>query len=118
MTTSLKRNAFLQKFNSINHDAIRFQVPLILRMYGALNIVNLKTENRYILCNFLDQNSDLFDIKEDIYISNNDKGLNQLFLLALNKAKEFNLLKELYEEYFNSYKAISQKKEFQSNIFK
>ena len=84
----------------------------------ALNIVNLKTENRYILCNFLDQNSDLFDIKEDIYISNNDKGLNKLFLLALNKAKEFNLLKELYEEYFNSYKAISQKKEFQRSMFK
>ena len=118
MPSSLKRNTFLQKFNSINHDAIKFQVPLILRMYGALNIVNLKTENRYILCNFLDQNSDLFNIKEDIYISNNDKGLNQLFLLALNKAKEFNLLKELYEEYFNSYKAISQKKEFQRNIFK
>ena len=118
MTSSLKRNAFLQKFNSINHDSIRFQVPLILRMYGALNIVNLKAENRYILCNFLDQNSDLFDIKEDIYVSNNDKGLNQLFLLALNKAKEFNLLKELYEEYYTSFKAISQKKEFKSSVFK
>jgi len=118
MTSSLKRNAFLQKFNSINHDSIKFQVPLILRIYGALNIVNLKTENRYILCNFLDQNSDLFDIKEDIYISNNDKGLNQLFLLALNKAKEFNLLKELYEEYYSSFEAISKKKEFQSHIFK
>jgi len=118
MTSSLKRNTFLQKFSAINHDAIKFQVPLILRMYGALNIVNLKTENRYILCNFIDQNSDLFDIAEDIYISNNNKGLNQLFLLALNKAKEFNLLTELYEEYLNSYKAISQKKEFKSSLFK
>ena len=117
MTSSLKRNAFLQKFDTINHERIKFQVPLILRMYGALNIVNLKAENRYILCNFLDQNSDLFDIKEDIYISNNDKGLNQLFLLALNKAKEFNLLKELFDEYYTSFKAISQKKEFKSSVF-
>ncbi len=116
MTSSLKKNAYLQKFNSINHDAIKFQVPLILRMYGALNIVNLKTENRYILCNFIDQNSDIFDIEEDIYMSNNDKGLNQLFLLALNKAKEYNLLKELYQEYYNSYKAISQKKEFKNSL--
>ena len=118
MTSSLKRNTFLQKFNTINHDSIKFQVPLILRMYGALNIVNLKAENRYILCNFLDQNSDLFKIEDDIYITNNDKGLNQLFLLALNKAKEFNLLKALYEEYYNSFKAISQKKEFQSKFFR
>jgi hypothetical protein len=81
-------------------------------MYGALNKMNLRNENRYILCNFLDKYSDLLEERENIYIKNNDKTLNQLFLLAFNKAREFNLLKALFDEYLHSIKAISEKKEF------
>jgi hypothetical protein len=80
-------------------------------MYGLLNDLNLKKENRYILCNFIDQNSDLFDLKTDIYQNNNKYTLNQLFLFAIRKAKEFNLIGALYEEYLNSITAINQKKE-------
>ncbi|GAH52865.1 unnamed protein product, partial [marine sediment metagenome] len=36
-------------------------------MYGLLNELELRNENRYILCNFIDQNSELFDLKRDIY---------------------------------------------------
>ncbi len=112
MATLLKRNHFFQVFQAINQNKIKFQGPLILKMYGTLNKLNLYNENRYILCNFIDQNSDILNISEDIYITNNNKTLNQLFLLAYNKAKESKLLNALYEEYFTSINAISRKKEF------
>ena len=79
-------------------------------MYGALNKVNMRKENRYILCNFLDQHSDQIDIDDNVYETNNHKSLNQLFLLAFNKAKEFKLLEALYNEYLNSINAINSKK--------
>lgn len=112
MTVVIKRNKYLQAFQAINHNNIKFQGPLILKMYGALNKLNLRNENRYILCNFLDKYSDILEERENIYIKNNEKTLNQLFLLAFNKAREYNLLKALYDDYINSIKAISEKKEF------
>ncbi len=112
MTVVIKRNKYLQAFQAIHHNSIKFQGPLILKMYGALNKLNLRNENRYILCNFLDKYSDLLQEHENIYIKNNEKTLTQLFLLAFNKAREYNLLKALYDEYLNSIKAISEKKEF------
>jgi len=96
-------------FQSLQHNEIRFQTPLILRMYGALNSVNMRNENRYILCNFLDQNSDRIGLGDDIYKTNNKKSLNQLFLLAVNKAKENKLLEELCREYITSINAINKK---------
>ncbi|MFX1469541.1 MAG: hypothetical protein ACFFB8_12850 [Promethearchaeota archaeon] len=89
---------------------IKFRTPLILRMFGALNKINMRNENRYILCNFIDQNSDKIGINDDIYEIGNNISLNQLFLLAYNKAKEFKLIEELYNEYLNSINAINQKK--------
>ncbi|TFG17297.1 MAG: hypothetical protein EU531_03720 [Promethearchaeota archaeon] len=111
MSLSLKRNKYLALFSSLLHQDIKFQSPLILRMYGLLNDLNLKKENRYILCNFIDQNSDLFSIKADIYRNNHKYTLNQLFLFAIKKAKECNLIGALYEEYLNTIVAINQKKE-------
>jgi len=111
MTVVLKRNAYLQAFQAIHHNHIKFQGPIILKMFGALNKFNLRSENRYILCNFIDQNSDLLKI-EDIYTKNNEKTLNQLFLLAYNKAKECNLLTTLYEEYITSINAIIDKRNY------
>ncbi len=110
MSVSLKRNEYLKMFQTLNHNKIRFQTPLILRMFGALNKVNMRNENRYIICNFLDQYSDKIGLSIDIYESNNNKSLNQLLLLALNKAKEFNLVEVLYNEYINSINAINTKK--------
>jgi hypothetical protein len=109
MSAHLKRNKYLKEFQTLHQNMIRFQTPLILRMYGALNKVNMRKENRYILCNFLDQHSDQFDLDDNIYESNNQKTLNQLFLLAFNKAKEFKLLEPLYNEYLNSIDAINSK---------
>jgi len=79
-------------------------------MFGALNKINMRNENRYILCNFLDQNSDKIGLSDDIYEINNNMPLNQLFLLAFNKAKEFALIDALYSEYINSIDAIYEKK--------
>ena len=110
MSVSLKRNKYLRMFQSLHHNKIRFQTPLILRMFGALNKINLRNENRYILCNFLDQHSDQIGLSDDIYEINNTITLNQLFLLAFNKAKEFQLIDVLYEEYLNSIDAINEKK--------
>ncbi len=110
MSVSLKRNKYLRMFQSLHHNKIRFQTPLILRMFGALNKINMRNENRYILCNFLDQNSDKIGLNEDIYEINNEITLNQLFLLAFNKAKEFKLVNTLYMEYINSIDAINEKK--------
>jgi len=111
MSLSLKRNKYLNLFNSLLHQNIKFQSPLILRMYGLLNDLNLKKENRYILCNFIDQNSALFNFRADIYKNNHKYTLNQLFLFAIKKAKECNLIGALYEEYLNSIVAINQKKD-------
>ncbi len=110
MSVFLKRNEYLKMFQTLNHNKIRFQTPLILRMFGALNKINMRNENRYIICNFLDQYSDKIGLNIDIYESNNNKSLNQLLLLALNKAKEFNLVEVLYNEYINSINAINTKK--------
>ena len=115
MTVVLKRKAYLRVFQALHHRNIKFQGPLILKMYGVLNELNLRNENRYILCNFIDQNSDKLSI-EDIYTSNNEKTLIQLFILAFNKAKECNLLKALYDEYVTSINAIANKKDFQENF--
>lgn len=115
MTSPLKKNEFLhdtQKVNNVEH--LRYHLPLILKMYGTLNIINLRTENRYILCNFLDQYSDLLELTEDIYATNHEKGLNQLLLLALDKAKKHDLINALYKEYLYSFKAILDKKEFRN----
>ncbi len=112
MSVYLKRNNYLKIFQALNHNKIRFQTPLIIKMFGILNHVNMRNENRYILCNFLDQNSDQIGLNEDIYEINNNISLNQLFLLAFNKAKEFNLLNALYNEYLNSIDAIREKKSF------
>ena len=111
MSLSLKRNKYLSLFNSLLYQDIKFQSPLILKMYGLLNDLNLKKENRYILCNFIDQNSVLFNVEADIYQNNHRYTLNQLFLFAIKKAKECNLIRALYEEYLNSIVAINQKKE-------
>ena len=81
-------------------------------MFGALNEINMRNENRYIICNFLDQYSDKIGLNNDIYEINNSKNLNQLLLLALNKAKEYNLVGVLYNEYINSINAINTKKCF------
>jgi len=109
MSGHLKRYNCLQEFQSLHRNKIRFQTPLILRMYGALNKVNMRKENRYILCNFLDQHNDQIDLDDNVYETNNQKSLNQLFLLALNKAKEFKLVEALYDEYLNSIEAINSK---------
>ncbi len=109
MSGHLKRYNYLQEFQALHRNKIKFQTPLILRMYGALNKVNMRKENRYILCNFLDQHSDQIDLDENVYETNNQKSLNQLFLLALNKAKKFKLVESLYDEYLNSIEAINSK---------
>ena len=80
-------------------------------MFGTLNKNNLKNENRYILCNFIDQNSDILNFQEDIYQYNNNKSLEQLFLMAYNGARKNNLIDLLYEEYVTCFQAISSKKE-------
>ena len=109
MSAHLERYESLRELRSLRNNKVKFQAPLILRMYGTLNKVNLRKENRYILCNFLDQHSDILKI-ENIYDSNNETSLNQLFLFTLIKAKEFNLLNILYDEYLNSIDAINNKK--------
>ena len=110
MSVSLKRNKYLRMFQSLHHNQIRFQTPIILKMFGVLNKINMRNENRYILCNFLDQNSDKIGLTDDIYEINNQITLNQLFLLAFNKAKEHKLMNVLYNEYINSINAIKEKK--------
>ena len=109
MSAHLKRYKDLKEFQTIHQNMIKYQSPLILRMFGALNKVNMRNENRYILCNFLDQHSDQIDVEDNVYETNNQKTLNQLFLLAFNKAKEFKLLEALYNEYLNSINSINSK---------
>lgn len=110
MSVNLNRNIDLNQFNTLHKTKNTFQTPLILRMYGALNRINMRKENRYILCNFLDQHSDQLDLEENIYESNNHKTLNQLFLLTVKKAKEYELLDALFREYLNSIDAIKSKR--------
>ena len=76
MSVPLKRYEYLKLFRSIQHNQIKYQTPLILRMFGILNKVNMRNENRYILCNFLDQNSDRIGLTEDIYEVSNQVSLN------------------------------------------
>ncbi|MHA1669885.1 MAG: hypothetical protein ACTSV5_04810 [Promethearchaeota archaeon] len=107
MSTILKKERFLQRFQSFHNYKI-------LKMYGILNEMNLKRENRYILCNFIDQNSIKFKTDGDIYEKNNEYSLNHLFIFAINKAKQHDLMQTLYEEYTNSINAIIQKREIKS----
>jgi len=110
MSVPLEKYEHLKLFRSIQHHQIKYQVPLIIRMFGVLNKVNMRNENRYILCNFLDQYSDCIGVSEDIYKVSNQVTLNQLFLFAITKAKEKKLVDILYNEYINSINAISKKK--------
>lgn len=110
MPSLFKKNKYLKLFKLLHQEG-QYKGPLIVRIYGMLNKLNFVKENRYILCNFIDQNSDIFNLKEDIYFSNNTQTLNQLFLLAYNKAKKFELLDVLYEDYMNSIEAILNKRD-------
>ena len=116
MSLSLKRKKFLQLFQTINNKNIKYRGPLILRIYGLMNELELSNENRYLLCNFIDQNSERFDLNKDIYDINNDVSLNQLFLFAYNKARTSNLIPKLYSEYVNTVNAISQKIDTYANF--
>ncbi len=116
MSLILKKNKFLQIFHNINNSKIRHRGPLILRLYGLLNELNFEKENRLIILNFIDQNSELFSLSKDIYEINNDVSLNQLFLFAYSKARINNLIPNLYSEYIDSINAISQKIDTQSNL--
>jgi len=107
MSTLLKKERFAQLSQS-------FHGYNILKMYGILNDLNLKRENRYILCNFIDQNSSKFETEGDIYEKNNDYSLNHLFIFAVNKAKKHDLIQTLYEEYTNGINAITQKRDIKS----
>ncbi|NVM19549.1 MAG: hypothetical protein HWN80_17740 [Candidatus Lokiarchaeota archaeon] len=113
---SLKRNKFLQLFRTINTQNIKYRGPLILRMYGLMNELELSNENRYILCNFIDQNSERFNLRKDIYDINNEVSLNQLFLFAYNKARTNNLIPKLYSEYVNTVNALSHKIDTHVNL--
>ncbi|TXT64714.1 MAG: hypothetical protein BAJALOKI1v1_530022 [Promethearchaeota archaeon] len=102
-----------EKYESLNKLETKYKAPVILRIYGMLNKLDLKLENRYIICNFLDK----YLLEENIYQENNKKSLNQLFLTAIRKAKDSELVDELFEEYIESFKAICQKKDFSSKSF-
>ena len=106
MSSSLKRNKFLQLFQTINNQHIKYRGPLILRIYGLMNELELSNENRYILCNFIDQNSEKFNLRKDIYDLNNDVSLSQLFLFAY---RTNNLIPKLYSEYVNTVNSMSKK---------
>ena len=112
MTVSLKRNKFIQIFNSIHQSQNLTKEQNLLRMFNVLNKFNLKNENRLILCNFIDQYSDLLGINEDIYYTNHEKTIFQLYRMAYKRARESELTDFLHEEYIMSLKAISQKREF------
>ena len=116
MSLSLKRNKFLQLFQTINNQNIKHRGPLLLRIYGLMNELELSSENRYILCNFIDQNSERFNLKKDIYDINNDVSLNQLFLFAYNKAITNKLIPKLYSEYANTINALSRKIDTHANF--
>ena len=108
----LKPKKFLKEFQAIRSSNIKFRGPLIVKMFGALNKYDLRNENRYILCNFIDQISDLLNFRGDIYSYNNTKSIEHLFLMAYNGAKKNGLLDMLYDEYHTCFQAITSKKEF------
>ena len=116
MSSSLKRNKFLQLFQTINNKHIKYRGPLILKIYGLMNELELSNENRYILCNFIDQNSKKFNLRRDIYDLNNEVSLRQLFLFAYSKARTNNLIPDLYSEYVNTVNSISQKIDTHANF--
>lgn len=116
MSSSLKRNKFLQLFQTINNKHIKYRGPLILKIYGLMNELELSNENRYILCNFIDQNSEKFNLRKDIYDLNNDVSLRQLFLFAYSKARTNNLIPKLYSEYVNTVNSLSQKIDTHANF--
>ena len=116
MSSSLKRNKFLQLFQTINNNHIKYRGPLILKIYGLMNELELSNENRYILCNFIDQNSEKFNLRKDIYDLNNDVSLRQLFLFAYSKARTNNLIPDLYSEYVNTVNSLSQKIDTHANF--
>ncbi len=116
MSSSLKRNKFLQLFQTINNKHIKYRGPLILKIYGLMNELELSNENRYILCNFIDQNSEKFNLRKDIYDLNNDVSLRQLFLFAYSKARTNNLIPDLYSEYVNTVNSLSQKIDTHANF--
>ena len=117
MSSPLKRKKFLKLFYSISNSKIKHRGPLILKLFGLLNELEYTNENRLILCNFIDQNSELFSLGKDIYEINNGVTLNQLFLFAYSKARINDLIPNLYSEYINSINAISQKIDTQSYPF-
>ncbi|MFX1478968.1 MAG: hypothetical protein ACFFCI_12625 [Promethearchaeota archaeon] len=108
MSDQLKGSEYLKEFQSLAQSKIKFQAPLILRMYGTLNKVNMRRINQLILSNFLEQNKNFLEIEGTCY-ENNDGSLDQLLLFTLNKAKQHNLITVLYEEYLNSIDAINSK---------
>ena len=116
MSLSLKRNKYLRLFQTINNKNIKYRGPLILRIFGLMNELELSNENRYLLCNFIDQNSEKFNLKSDIYDINNDVSLNQLFLFAYSQARTNNLIPNLYTEYVNTVHALSQKIDTQAKL--
>ncbi len=105
----------LKEYQTKDSLEIKYKAPLILRIYGLLNNLDLKNENRLILNNWLEQYSDLIGLKGDIYGENSKKSLNQLFLMAFRKAKDSSLINELYQEYLESFKAICQKNEIKKD---
>ncbi|MBD3340987.1 MAG: hypothetical protein GF353_17895 [Candidatus Lokiarchaeota archaeon] len=110
MDSSFNSDEFSVIYNQLQDQSVKHRIPMILKLFGVFNKYNLKLENRYLLCNFIDQHSDILKFKEDIYLVNNQKSLNELFLIALNKARRHNLLEALYREYTNGLQAISNKK--------
>lgn len=85
----------------------------IRKIYKLLNDLELRNENRYILCNFIDQYSDILEYEGDIYMDNAAQSLDQIQNLALNRAKQHDIVHYLYDEYKTCVQAISQKREFQ-----
>ncbi|MFO8020556.1 MAG: hypothetical protein R6U96_18180 [Promethearchaeia archaeon] len=94
-------------------DVNRQKESNLRKMFKLLNDLNLKNENRYILCNFIDQYSDILEYEGDIYMDNAEKSVDQIQELALTRAKQHEIMDFLYDEYSTCVQAISQKKEFQ-----
>ncbi|MGV9203156.1 MAG: hypothetical protein ACOC44_03945 [Promethearchaeia archaeon] len=124
MNVSLKKRKFMQLFDLVSKNAgfesqkrqsnIEGQkIDNIKKMFKLLNDLELKNENRFILCNFIDQYSDILEYDGDIYFDNANQTLQQIQNLALTRAKQHDIIDYLYEEYTTCVQAIGQKKEFQ-----
>ena len=111
MTEYLTKSKLIKELRKMNRE-VKYQGPLIRKMFGMLNQLQLRNENRYILCNFIDKYGDLMDMSGDIYVENNQRTLNRLFLMAYNGARNNSLLDLLFEEYKTSLEAITMKKEY------